>query len=133
RDGKPGLDVGQRAGDDLDVENRHEHAEAHGEIAEPGWVAGRAALRGVALVRGFAQDITRLRTAVSSRAAENRGCAAATTARAEQRIPVADRASVQYPGIRPSIGRSPAALDPGQGDWRKGDWRADQSDRGGCP
>ena len=101
--GEPGLDVGKRAGDDLDVENRHEHAEAHGEIAEPGWTAGRAALREVALVCGFGQDVTRSQKAASSSAAQNRGCAAATTARQEQRIPVADRPSVQCPGIRPSI------------------------------
>ena len=29
--GEPGLDLGQRGGDDLDVEDRHEHAEDHGE------------------------------------------------------------------------------------------------------
>ncbi len=30
------LNIRQRAGDDLDVEDRHEHAEAHGEKADPG-------------------------------------------------------------------------------------------------
>ena len=34
RGGKAGLDLGERGGDDLDVQDRHEHAEHHGEEGE---------------------------------------------------------------------------------------------------